>query len=276
MNKRILIIICILASVSEIATGQSDAKQLEKEVKSDFGVDRLVTLNKLTALYLAKDIKKATKYGRQAVDLAENIFSDTNPLQDDEQRHLKAEAYNLLGKVYFFQEKYIDALPNFEKAKQEAGQLGLFDDEQEANMFLLKLDSLKNAGHDIEGGFLKNLKRKIKIGKKISSTSQDLSISAILKVAETYEKRENYTKAIENYQKAINQLANRGEAKRIAALHTKIADLYKKSGNYQESLAYYQLSIEENKKMGDSAQVQASEEELTGIFESIQSLKLKK
>ena len=257
----------------QLAHGQDDLKELQKNAKSDYGVDRLVTLNKLTALYLVRDVKKAVKNGRQAVNLAENIFSATNLLQDDQQRHLKVEAYNLLGKAYFFSEKYADAQTNFSIAKQEAGLLDLRDEEEEADVFLFKLDSLKNAGHTFQEGFFKGLRKKINIGEKISNTSQELNISAVLKIAATFERRENYSKAIENYQKAVNLLTNRGEAQRIARLHVKIADLYKKSGNLRQSLAYYQLSIEENKRMGDSLMVVSSEIKLDSLFETIDSLR---
>ncbi len=254
---------------------QEDVKKLRNEIKSDYGVEKLLKLNKLTAIYLKNDVKKAIKNGRQAVDLAENIFSSSNVLQNDEQRFLKVEAYNLLGKAYFFQESYSNALSNFTAAKKEANLLDLQDEEEEAAIFLFKLDSLERAGVDIKDGFLKKLGKKINIGETISNTSSDLNINTILKIAATYEKKQNYARAIENYKKAINLLSNRGEARRIANLHVKVADLYKKSGNFKESLAYYQLSIEENEKIGDSAQVKASENELAGLFENLQSLQPK-
>ena len=265
--------ICVLIGISQSVLSQDNIKQLQKEIKTNFGVDRLITLNKLTSLYLNRDIKKAVKHGKQAVVLAENIFSNSNPLQDEQQRHLKAEAYNLLGKAYFLQEKYADASSSFKMAKEEARLLGLLDTEVEADIFLFKLDSLKDAGHDIEGGLFKSLKKNINLGEKISNTSLELNISAILKIASNHENRKNYNKAIENYKKAVNLLSNRGDAKRIANLHIKIADLYKASGNLEQSLVYYQLGIEENKKVGDSLQVRVSENKLDSLFENIESLR---
>ncbi len=273
LHVKIPLFICLVFLAILVVHGQEkDVKSLKQAVKSDFGVERLEALNDLTTLYLTKDVKKAIRYGKQAVNLAENIFSYSNALQDDQKRYLKADAHSLLGKAYFFQEKYQEALAQFNKAKLEANQYDHVDENDEVDIYLSKLDSLRETGTNLEGNFFKNLKNKIKIGEAISNTSQDLNISTLLKIASSHEKRNNYGKAIDNYQKAINLLQNQGDARQIAKLHIKIADLYKKSGDIKSSLAYYQLGIDENKKVGDSLQVEKARESVASLFHKMDTI----
>ncbi len=270
--KNISILLLLTISFSHQVKGQQSIKQLKDDLKSKFGVDKLKVLNQITTAYLGQDLKKAVKFGKQGVDLAENIFSTSNALRNDSLRHLKIQSHSLLGKAYFFQEKYQEALTQFKMARSEANQFELIDENEEVDIYLSKLDSLQDAGVNLEGNFLKNLKNKIKIGEAISNTSQDLNISTLLKIAANHEKRENFDKAIENYQKAINLLQNRGEAKKIANLHIKIAELHKKAGNIKASLAYYQLGIKENEKVGDSLKVKNAKKEVSLLFSNVDTL----
>ncbi len=79
---------------------ESSIEQMEEGLKNIYGLDKLKTLNKLTQYYQQQNLRKALKYGKQAVALGEDIFVESNSLIDQNKRHHLVLAYFQLGKAY--------------------------------------------------------------------------------------------------------------------------------------------------------------------------------
>ena len=76
-----------------------DINRLESDLKSSGGYERLAILQRLTVEYTKLKDRRATKYGKQAVTLGENLFS--NNLEDPRW----VRSYLLLGKAFYAREK---------------------------------------------------------------------------------------------------------------------------------------------------------------------------
>jgi adenylate cyclase len=243
-----------------IANSQNDHKALEKNLANSYGIEKLILLNDLTGLYLDNDIRKSIKYGKQAVELAEKIISDDSSQIKHEKYYLKVDAYNGLGLAQYFKERYYDAKLNFESALYYGSDIGYEVGIQKAQFYLSKLDSI-----GVKASTLRETFGNLGVGRAIRSGSSDLALSTIIKTAETHEKNGNYYKAIKNYEKAIDYLADKGEDEEIAELYRRIAENYNLMGNIPKSLEYYKMAIGEQEKFGDSTGMEASRDSITNL-----------
>lgn len=263
-----IIFIFLFATVDISAQTEDEMALLEKIVDDYYGVEKLQKLNLLSSYYYHKNDKKAAKYGKQAVALSESIFTEGNPIIDQKShRKEKLLAHFQLGLIHYDQEKYNRAKENMEIAVTEAQLLEDSIFISQTTYFLEQINSLASE----EGFFTRNLKP-LNLGGAINSKSENIKINTTLKFARRFEKNENYSKAIEQYQKAINLLRNKGEGKQIAELRAKIADLYKLEGKPEAAIAFYQMATEDFEKLSDTSAVEASQFQLEEIFTDVKSL----
>ncbi|MTI40241.1 adenylate/guanylate cyclase domain-containing protein [Fulvivirga lutimaris] len=266
-----LIIIGLLTILVRPAYSQATAdeiRELEKSVSDLYGLDKLKALNKIGEYYLDQKHKKASKYTKQAENLADDIFNEGNVLINQRDIVHYATASYLHGLALYQQEKYNDAEQGFLKSAELAA--GIDDDfnfDRSQDM-LAKLDSI---GVE-EEGFLKRTIGPLGVGDKISSASQDIKISTILKMASSQEKKGNYPRAIENYKKAAQLMKNKGDAKAIADVHAKIAMLNQKDSNLTEAIAYYQITENYFEKLGDTLAVEESRQGLRNVFDQVKEV----
>ncbi len=254
--------ILVLTSIA-----QDDLEPLENQLDESYGIDKLVILNELTGHYLDLNIRRALKYGKQAVDLSENLFDEMETSVERGQYFLKVDAYNLLGEAHYIKEHYYDAQQNFQSALKFALNVDYQDGIGKAEVYLTKLDSI-----GVKQNIFKEKLSALKLGRTINAGSQDLALSSTIKTAETYENNGNYEKAIKNYEKAINILKDKGDEEQIAELFRRIAENYDKLGNIPKSLEYYRLAIGEKEKLGDTTGLQASKEGISNLQEQIDEL----
>jgi len=254
--------ILVLTSIA-----QDDLEPLENQLDESYGIDKLVILNELTGHYLDLNIRRALKYGKQAVDLSENLFDEMETSVERGQYFLKVDAYNLLGEAHYIKEHYYDAQQNFQSALKFALNVDYQDGIGKAEVYLTKLDSI-----GVKQNIFKEKLSALKLGRTINAGSQDLALSSTIKTAETYENNGNYEKAIKNYEKAINYLRDKGDDEQIAELYRRIAENYDKLGNIPKSLEYYKLAIGEKEKLGDTTGLQASKEGINNLHEQIDEL----
>ena len=118
LSKVIFLFLGMLGTIAVVA--QEDLEQLENQLDESYGIDKLVILNELTAHNLQLNIRRSLKYGKQAVDLSENLFDETENAPQEEEYFLKVDAYNLLGEAHFLKEHYYDAQLTFQSALKYA------------------------------------------------------------------------------------------------------------------------------------------------------------
>ncbi len=258
----------VFYSYSSDAQDKIDPETVEDQLSELYGLDRLKALNQLSVYYQDVSQKKALKYARQAENLADDIFNEKNTtMLGEEAREHQLEAYYQYGVVLYNQMKLSEARERFMKCQNLAEQEGDFTYQQQSLDMIVKIDSIGG-----DESFFKKAIKPFAIGEKISDTSTDLKISSILKLARFYEKKENYGKAIQNYEKVVGLLLNQGDAERTAEIQEKIAELNQKAGNYKEALAYYQMTQDNFSKLGDSLAVQRSKQSLETVFDELKEI----
>lgn len=222
---RMLWAICFILSLFYTGTGnaqESPIAQTENEYKDLFGLDKLKALNDLCAYYSKENSRKALRYGRQAVTLSENIFVPSNTTVDFKERPHQARAYLLLGKVLYDREDYFDAQEKLKAAKTISIQTDSPIFEEEAETYLQKIRALIASG-EIKESFLSKTLGNLKVGEAISKTSKDLTIQTEIKLGRGRENKGDFQGAIDHYEKVINLLRNKGDAKGIQEFQLKIA-----------------------------------------------------
>lgn len=246
---------------------QKNIEQLEEDLENNYGVEKLITLNQLTEQYQATNIRKAIRYGKQAVDIAENLYPEATPQLVSEQYFLKVDAYNLLGQSHYIKENYYDAQVNFKVALKYAERINFQNGIDKAEAYLIELDSI-----GVKSNLFKETMNDLNLGNAIRGESQDITLATTIKTAETNEKNGNYYKAIRNYEKAINILKNKGDDEQIAELYRRIADNYKNAGNISNSMEYYNLAIGKKEELGDTTGLQASKKGVEELHSQIEHL----
>ena len=213
---------------------ESSIKQTEATYKSLFGLEKLKALNQLTLYYYNQQSRKALKYGRQAVTLSENIFVESNSDIDLNERHYQVLAYLQLGKVLYDRESFFESQKNLEAAKLLTIQINRKDYQTEAEYYLEEINDLIEEGEIKENFFAKTFNN-LNVGEVISETSKDLTIQTEIKLAESNEKKGEFTDAINHYEKAINLLKNKGNSERISELQLKVAVLLDSLDQHEEA-----------------------------------------
>jgi adenylate cyclase len=237
---------------------QVNIDSLEGQLKTNYGSDKLILMNELTDIYLDSNSKKALRNGKQAVALAENIFSPEDSL--DENYYLKVDAYNYLGEVRFAREKYYDARVSFQSALQEAELINYTEGKKKARAYLDMLDTIGS-----KSSFFRETFGDLKIGQSIRDGSQEVSLSSTLRSAESAEENGNYFKAIGYYEKAINYLRDQGDDEQITEMYRKIAENYERAGNMPRSLEYYNLAAGEMAKAGDTTGLKVTRDSIASL-----------
>lgn len=225
-----------------IKAQESSIGQLENEYKDLFGVDKLKALNELCHHYSNEESRKALRYGRQAVNLSENIFVSTNSAVDFTERPHQARAYLLLGKVLFNREDYFDAQEKLNTAKVISIQTNTAEYETEAEVYLQKIQALIVSG-EVKQSFLSKTLGKLKVGELIGDTSKDLAIQTEVKLGSVSENKGNFQSAINHYEKVINLLRNKGDGENIKKYQLKIAVMLDSLNEHVKAQKYLNEAI---------------------------------
>ena len=193
-------------------------KNAEADLRSTFGIDKLILLNELTTYYQQNQSGKALRYGRRAVALGENLFDGLDRPQDQQQ---VLQAYFQLGEIFFERENFINS-----RKSLEAAQILLIDLDNDSytskiDSYLQQIQEMEDNG-ELEEGFLGGL-RDIEIGKKLRNTTNDLRIETEIQLANSLSRRKNYQAAIKHYDNAINILKDQGDVERIQDLQMELA-----------------------------------------------------
>ncbi len=218
------LVISLFFFTSPLNAQETAIERTEKDYKDLYGLDRLKALNELSDYYQKENSRKATRYGRQAVALSENIFVPSNTMVDLNQRHHQVRAYLLLGKILYDGEDYFDAQENLKAAKSLSAQMDYRVYEDEVNLYLERIQTMIASG-EIKESFFSRTLGNLKVGEAISNTSKDLTINAEIKLGRGRENKGDFQGAINHYEKVINLLRNKGDTDGIKEFQLKIAVL---------------------------------------------------
>ncbi|MBL6446671.1 tetratricopeptide repeat protein [Fulvivirga sp. 29W222] len=233
--KAILILIFFVSFLSLFAQ-QRDS--LESALSGQHGKEKLITLHRLIEHLHSTGDKKELKYAKEANELAEDIIHSTNKLITKDELSLKPVSHYYLGRAYYNREQYSKAKEYLDKVLPD---IDLMDNDK-ASQTLAYLEQLEDKTDDrtAVGTFLKKNLENIDLGNKVSSATENMSLSTTLKLARYHEKNNNYVKAIEQYEKAINQYKDQGESEEVYFYMNHVASLYEKSGQYHTAINYYE------------------------------------
>lgn len=257
--KAILTLICLALSLS--LSAQRDS--LESVLSGQYGKEKLITLHLLIEqLHNAND-KKELKYAKEANDLAESIIHSNNRLITKDELYLKPVSRYYLGRAYFKREQYTKAREYFDKVLPD---IDLIDNEK-AGQTLTYLEELedKTDERSAVGAFLKKSLDNMDIGGKVSSATENMGLSTTLKLARYHEKNNNFIKAIEQYEKAINLYKDQGDSEDVYFYMNHVASLYEKSGQYQTAINYYEKINDQAGIKEDTLQVMMNKKRIAQL-----------
>jgi len=247
--KTIRLFLILAISVYPILFKQTYGQEISIEQTEDklnklFGLEKLIALNVLTGHYDTLNSRKAVKYGKQAVSLGENIFTEANTNVDLNERPHLVKAYLQLGKIYYEQGDYFDSQENLQAAKSLSIQISDTTYLDEAEIYLSEIQALIDSG-EIKESFFSKTFGNLKVGEAISNTSKDLTIQTEIKMAENNAKKGDFEGAIKHYEKAINLLRNEGDAERISELQLQIGVLLDSLDRHEEAQEFLGEAIQE-------------------------------
>ena len=93
---------------------------LESRVKHFYGIEKFDALLDLSAHYTKVNGRKATRYARQAVMLADEILIDEQGHSRSDSANRLPGCYIQLGKAYYYYNKYMDAKETFDLAHRKS------------------------------------------------------------------------------------------------------------------------------------------------------------
>lgn len=262
-SERSLLFFAFIMLVNSALPAQTpdSLRTKEKDLRNLYGIEKLTALNEVTAAYYGKDRRKALKYGRQAVQLAESIFNENNKLLEEGDKDQKMTAHFLLGQIYFDQKKYTLATDDLKKAYKEAI---ILQDSSVIKTTILMLGKIEESGNNKK--FLNKQLKPLELGDKIAKGKNQLKLSSVLVLAKKYEQLKQYNNAIAQYKIAVNLSRNKGDASTIADLQSKIAALYDSAGKTDAAAAFYQIATRNYKKLEDSSAVKDTNEALRQLL----------
>lgn len=222
---------------------------LESRVKHFYGVEKYDALIDLSDHYTKINGRKATRYAKQAVTLAGEIFVDEqgNPKPDLANRH--PNGYIQLGKAYYFDHKFLDAQEAFVQANKISQTNNFLTGISESEVYLAKIDSLVEGGQEIKRNFFSQSLKSIGLKEKVNKVTLDYSISTKINSAESHVNKYEYDQAIQDYEDAINLLKNKGDEEQINLLKDKIVEINKLMNVDEEVVKYYNDAIMEQERI---------------------------
>ena len=213
-----VLFLLFLLSVPCYVQGQTDPDALEKRLKSEAGFDKLATLNQLSAYYQESQDRRFKKYSKQGYQLIEKLSASEVDYSAD-QRLLIARALNFYAISQYNRKQYQEAKGLFERAKFIARSVDNTVESARASSYLIKIDSSASE----TGNFFKRTLNDLQLDHLVSNTNTNLGIAYELKMAKISENRNDTSKVIQHYRKAVQLLREKGELLKADEIETKIA-----------------------------------------------------
>jgi len=252
------------------AFNQDSVNILKERIDQLGGKDKLIALNQLTALYLQDgNAKKALRNAKNARALADNIITENNKLIEETDMYLKPLSYLWLGIAHLRMDHYMESKQTLLAALDDAERLGLPEIINSSKTYLDIIEKETGDTSRVKRGRFRNTFRSL--GSGVNKTTTEMNVNANMKLAEYYEKNENYHRAIEYYEKVIEQLKNIGEWERVYTLEEHIAGLLLKDGQLEEALLAYDDIGEKIEDADDTVGMQRLEEQKDVVRQKMDS-----
>ena len=253
---RILCLLCFFLLALSGWTGvnaqleQLTIGQTERELNNLFGVDKLIALNRLTKFYQIQQPRKSMRYGKQAVSLGENIFSESNEDVDPQNLQHLIQAYFQLGELQYEKENFFESRQHLIACKTLSEQLNDQTFKADLEKYLSEIQGKQDQG-EVKQNFFSKTFGELKVGEVITGASQDIAIQTEIKLGQASERKDEFVKAHDHYQKALNLSKNKGESKQIEDLQLKIAFVLEKMNRHEEANKLLEEAISEIEKDRD-------------------------
>ncbi len=242
-----LVICSLLITVSSLYGQDLTIRETEDALKDLYGVEKLEALNRLTDFYRITNLRKAMRYGKQAVSVGEHLLieSDTGTVAPNLGPLIAA--YVHLGKVHYDREDYFPSQEQFLSAKSLATEYGDQTYDQEINQYLQEIEDLAARGK-VKQSFLSKTIGELKVGELVNNASRDLAVQADMKLGLASERKGEFRKAIDHYQRAVERLRDTGDKEEVNSLQLKIAVLLDRIDQHEEAKEFLDKAISEMEK----------------------------
>ena len=242
LNKWILLVLGIILVVMPVMAQDPTLAQTEASLKDLHGMERLEALNKLANSYRIREPRKALRYGRQAVSLAEDLFVQLPLDSNNNTRSHMVQAYVQLGHVLYDREDYFEAQENLQIGESLADEIRMAKYNKLIDSLLADIDTRIERG-EVKQNFFSKTFGDINVGRIISDASKDLAIETEIKIGQASERKGSFSNAIEHYEKAIDLLRDQGATDKINDLQIKIAVLLDRVDRHEEAKTFLQEAI---------------------------------
>jgi serine phosphatase RsbU (regulator of sigma subunit)/tetratricopeptide (TPR) repeat protein len=256
--------------------GQLNLDSLEKLLPKKKGEEKIRLLCDLCWEFGSSNIKKAEKYGLEAVKLAEKSGNDT----------LLAQALNDYGTLFLRTSDYNQAKEYYSKVieirkklKDEIGLssvyskiavieeiLGNYSKALEMNLKVLKIYEKQNKDKVAIGTLYGNISvilynmnyldrsleynnKSFQLGKQLKN--YQMIASAYGNYGSIYGKKKDTINSIKNYKLAIENFEKINNLNSIASCYNNLGNLYNNSHQYDTSFVYYEKSLNLRKDLND-------------------------
>ncbi len=234
---------CITALTFSNNLVAQSTDELESSLKQAGGMQRLEILHALTEVYVSTKDRKSVKYGRQAVNLADNLYGDN--VNDS----LWIKSQFLLAKAYYSQEKYFTAKEYFSTVKLISNRNTTPAIVNATTIYLSKIDSIAKTEEGLKQGFFSRTLTDINLGSSISNITSNVETGYLMNQAEKATEKEEYDRAIELYHRAATEFDREGDLLQLSDVYRKIGLAYKEMGEERKSREFFSkaMSVDELK-----------------------------
>ena len=243
---------------------QPDSAFIIAQMQLDFAIEKnnsylqsLAFYNKALVLYYQGEYSQIPNYIENGLDQLKNYSYN-----DDYKKNQESEAmlYMLMGRTYYEQANYIEAVEYYEKSMN----IGIA-----INNILLQIKCNNNIGlvnFDL-GNYPIALEYYQKT-LKLNEDSQNKRLNAIVynNIGEVFYDLENYPKALFNYQKCLHIATELNNQIIIAGSYNNIGNVYYKQKEFDLAIEYCEEGLFLNKKLGDKKTMAESYNYLGDIY----------
>jgi tetratricopeptide (TPR) repeat protein len=227
-NKRLILIILIIATTCFSSYSQSAIDSLENELlnqKED--TLKVQLLNKLGWMYLNSDLDQTTFYAYQAIDLSKKL----------DFKEGEAIAITHLGYVETLLGNFQNAMTNFNQSLEIFKSIG--DKPHTATTYTNIANThfyLSDYSKNIE---FNNLSLEISVELKDSSGIANTYTS----LGNAYLKLGDYPKSLDYFMNSLKIYDGRNDSSRMAGCYNNIAIVYKRQSDIENAMKYYQKAL---------------------------------
>lgn len=232
---------CLLLAGIGSLHAQYDPGPLLLQLEEAEDVEKLTLLQELTEVYLTADPQKAIRYGKQATNLADDLFAKEKTTPQD--LDLLPRSYLVLGKAFYAKGRYSAARQTLNNAIDLAKMSQSTGEEEEAAALIEQIDSIATAktpewkatwNRSVGKAF-----RDAKLGDKLDKKTVAIKSQADLKIARSLVKKEDYPKALEVYEIVAERLRRVQHHKLLKSVLVEMAETEAASGNYAQAVLHY-------------------------------------